>query len=423
MAAMSYMDQVQNPSYMQNKLPPQPGKLLTCAKTQNGSRYIQNHLREPAFFEKAMKELLPAIPDLMMDNFGHYTIERMVMLANHEQKMMMVRSAVRDFSAVACHKQGSFSIQATMQMLDNAEQMQVIKEGLAKDPLTIMLSSSGHYVVLGYARVISNPAKPYYQEFRDMDFIQTTLLRHTVEICNDHYGLRCVKMLLDNCRRTIRAEVYQAMVDVIDQIVENQYGNYIVQHLLEVAPKRIKEHIIENLIPMVVGLSRQKFSSNVVERALKTCQLMYLKRIKADPSEGKHVRESSLYRILDVLSNGAADLINDRFGNYCLQSALMMSLQHIELINMLIPRVRPLVLGLRENIRAKWTKLLNSAEKQAGIPPTRSGGKIINKSQTSQGGNPSPQRRKGSKLTRWHKRNLRNSGRPSGRQQNNRFER
>ena len=50
------------------------------------------------------------------------------------------------------------------------------------------------------------------------------------------------------------------------EIVQNPFGNYIIQHILdEWGPEVIKE-VINVIIVNIISLSMQKFSSNVVEK-------------------------------------------------------------------------------------------------------------------------------------------------------------
>jgi hypothetical protein len=50
------------------------------------------------------------------------------------------------------------------------------------------------------------------------------------------------------------------------EIVQNPFGNYIIQHILdEWGPENSKD-IINVIISNIISLSMQKFSSNVVEK-------------------------------------------------------------------------------------------------------------------------------------------------------------
>ena len=50
------------------------------------------------------------------------------------------------------------------------------------------------------------------------------------------------------------------------EIVQNPFGNYIIQHILDEWGPEIAKDIINVIIGNMIALSMQKFSSNVVEK-------------------------------------------------------------------------------------------------------------------------------------------------------------
>ena len=50
------------------------------------------------------------------------------------------------------------------------------------------------------------------------------------------------------------------------EIVQNPFGNYVIQHILDEWGPEIARTIIDVIITTMISLSMQKFSSNVVEK-------------------------------------------------------------------------------------------------------------------------------------------------------------
>ena len=50
------------------------------------------------------------------------------------------------------------------------------------------------------------------------------------------------------------------------EIVQNPFGNYVIQHILDEWGAEIAAPIVEVIIKNIISLSMQKFSSNVVEK-------------------------------------------------------------------------------------------------------------------------------------------------------------
>lgn len=54
------------------------------------------------------------------------------------------------------------------------------------------------------------------------------------------------------------------------EIVEDAFGNYAVQHIIDVYGADTVNTLINQIIQNIVSLSNQKFSSNVVEKCIQT---------------------------------------------------------------------------------------------------------------------------------------------------------
>ncbi len=52
------------------------------------------------------------------------------------------------------------------------------------------------------------------------------------------------------------------------QLVQDQYGNYVIQHILERGRPVDKTFVIEKIRGHVLQLSKHKFASNVVEKCV-----------------------------------------------------------------------------------------------------------------------------------------------------------
>lgn len=338
--------QQQNPNQNQNQLPAflngmaegadvmehVVGRVFMLAKSQSGSRFIQEKLAEPQWQKLFFDELKTHVPELMMDSFGHYAIEALFQVCGEEERLALLVAAASMLSTCACHRQGSFSVQAMMDSISSNAQIQVLCDALTSDIHRLCVNTSGHYVVLRFLQRFSYPWT---------QFVHDSIAMHTVHFATDHYGLRVLKAVIDAGPVAEMTEIFNQIVRTTPQLVENQYGNYIVQHVIDVAPKQISDQIRSKMQGKFVGYSKQKFSSNVVEKCLRSSE--------------KEWREL----ILKELLNCAGEVVSDKYGNYCMQTAL--SLCDRAMCQNFIQRVVPHLGGLRENVKQKWRKLMELA--------------------------------------------------------------
>merc|ERR1712154_345314 len=156
-------------------------------------------------------------------------------------------------------------------------------------------------------------------------------------------------------------------------LVYNQYGNYVIQQLLDVAPQSVTDTIKEFMSTNYSKYAQHKFASNVVEKCLKHTLNEYddddLDQNKK--TKTKKNRRNWIKVIIRELLRDAKVLINHKFGNYCLQTALstVINLRSKsfsnrnadKLLNEFVTTIRPLLHLLRLNVRKKWQQVLLSA--------------------------------------------------------------
>jgi len=334
------------------------GNVVTMAKSKNGSRFVQKKLEDPNFSAVIFNELKDQVAELMMDNFGHYAIEALFHASGDEQRLYLVGNLAPQIALVSCHKQGSFSIQSIMESLRTQTEIEMIVEALSKHVMQIILNCSGHHVII---RFLSKFGWPFTR------FVHRALVGHCYVFSTDHYGLRVMKAAVDAGPHSQLTNVFNCISKHTNNLVVNQYGNYIIQHLLDVCPSPITNTIKEKLCGQYVRYSKQKFSSNVVEKVIKHSSKEsdnWLARKKTEGEDNKDQESFKDWRriIVNELCAKADDLISDKYGNYCLQTALNSASSDPELIKVLTQAITPHLDTLRTNVKAKWKKLLENAQ-------------------------------------------------------------
>ncbi|KAJ0006863.1 hypothetical protein Pint_30795 [Pistacia integerrima] len=94
--------------------------------------------------------------------------------------------------------------------------------------------------------------------------------RGQVAILSTHpYGCRVIQRVLEHCSDEQQG---QCIVDEILEsayvLAQDQYGNYVTQHVLERGKSNERSQIISKVAGKIVQLSQHKYASNVVEKCL-----------------------------------------------------------------------------------------------------------------------------------------------------------
>jgi Pumilio-family RNA binding repeat len=111
---------------------------------------------------------------------------------------------------------------------------------------------------------------------------------------------------LDSQPGPARAHLVSRIVNKSLELMQDAYGNYVVQYVLDVCSDEDVHAVCESVVGKVNLLAIQKFSSNVMEKCLERCT--------------DRVKEQYLHELSDT--DRVRELMMDPFGNYVIQRAL-----------------------------------------------------------------------------------------------------
>ncbi len=77
-----------------------------------------------------------------------------------------------------------------------------------------------------------------------------------------------LQKIFENCYEEDYIGILEMIKERVLDIVSDQYGNYVIQHILEYQDDKHKLDILQKLSGRVFELSIHKYSSNVIEKLL-----------------------------------------------------------------------------------------------------------------------------------------------------------
>lgn len=161
--------------------------------------------------------------------------------------------------------------------------MQKAIECVDKDMLSTMLAhfkdksklmihdQNGNHVIQKCVEVTCKLAvknqEPRYLE--NIDFIVKTILDDLPGYSCHAYGCRVVQRMLEHCIGDHKVDTLNRIGEHIEMLIDDQFGNYVLQHTLQYGLPAQRELII-SLVKRrgILVASSQKFASNVVEKIL-----------------------------------------------------------------------------------------------------------------------------------------------------------
>jgi len=141
-------------------------------------------------------------------------------------------------------------------------------------------------------------------------FIYELILQNFMCLANNINGLCLTKKIIIHAKNeTTVARIQQKLVENCISLIQNSYGNYSIQTVLDSWDSYLVTPIIKQFFGKMSNLSMQKFSSNVVEKCLEKGGDMII---------NKFIEEIQY-------NNKVADLMKNNYGNYVVQKALKLA--------------------------------------------------------------------------------------------------
>eukprot|EP00456_Euglypha_rotunda_P081310 TRINITY_DN7929_c0_g1_i16.p1 TRINITY_DN7929_c0_g1~~TRINITY_DN7929_c0_g1_i16.p1 ORF type:complete len:663 (-),score=71.59 TRINITY_DN7929_c0_g1_i16:16-1899(-) len=372
--------------------------IMDLARSQVGSRFLQRKLSEhdPTYFNTVFAAVYPHLAELMVDLFGNYLCQKLIEFANEEQRYSMLIIVAPHVVAISCDRQGTRAFQKMVESAKSERERRLVIQSLA-----------------GTAPIKNKKNKTSASQSKLLQLIRDPNGSHVIHAILDHFPMELLGSIFDvafksarqlgvdqhglcvlkKCMTLADPETFVGfsvkLLEHVLDFVNNQYGNYLIQHVIERAngfggmsalqpggqvtkqgqkplplepevldskTKALYQQCTDQLHRGLKGhyprLSQQKFSSNVVEKCLRV----------GDAS----LRSAIISELMEEGTISA--LLQDSFGNYVMQNVLYVANE--EQKRLLIQRIQPDLHSLRKNIRKKWERLLSSS--LSSLSPTLS---------------------------------------------------
>ncbi|KAL5567556.1 hypothetical protein UlMin_024131 [Ulmus minor] len=237
------------------------GHVVEFSADQYGSRFIQQKLETATSEEKNMvfNEIMPQALSLMTDVFGNYVIQKFFEHGTPSQIRELADQLTGHVLTLSLQMYGCRVIQKAIEVVNLDQQTKMVTE-LDGHIMRCVRDQNGNHVIQKCIECVPEDA---------IQFIVSTFYDQVVTLSTHPYGCRVIQRVLEHCHDP---KTQQIMMDEIllsvCMLAQDQYGNYVVQHVLEHGKPDERTAIIKKLTGQIVQMSQQKFASNVIEKCL-----------------------------------------------------------------------------------------------------------------------------------------------------------
>ena len=275
------------------------GQVYDYCKDQHGCRFLQRKLEEqtPEHTQMIFQETLPHINELMTDPFGNYLCQKLFEFCNDEQRSALITAAASGLVDIALNQHGTRALQKMIEFVNTQEQVQTIIHALSTRVVELVQDLNGNHVIQKCLNRLGA---------ENSQFIYDAVGTHCVIVGTHRHGCCVLQRCVDHATGFQRAQLIARITQNAFNLVQDPFGNYVVQYILDLDEPQFTQPLCISFCNNIPALSKQKFSSNVIEKCLRT----------ADNDTKKLMIEEML--------RGAEleKMLRDSFANYVVQTAM-----------------------------------------------------------------------------------------------------
>lgn len=257
----SFLEELKSSKSRRYELSDIAGRIVEFSADQHGSRFIQQKLESCSVEEKTsvFQEVLPHASTLMTDVFGNYVIQKFFEHGSSEERKELANQLVGRVLPLSLQMYGCRVIQKALEVIELDQKTQLVFE-LDGHVLRCVRDQNGNHVIQKCIECVPTER---------IGFIISAFRGHVATLSMHPYGCRVIQRVLEHCTDELQSTC------IVDEILlsacilaQDQYGNYVTQHVLERGKPQERSQIINELSGQVVQMSQHKFASNVIEKCL-----------------------------------------------------------------------------------------------------------------------------------------------------------
>ncbi|KAF2772259.1 hypothetical protein EJ03DRAFT_200445 [Teratosphaeria nubilosa] len=326
------------------------GEIYSLCKDQHGCRFLQRKLdeRDAKATQAIFDEVKGHIVELMTDPFGNYLCQKLLECTDDDQRTVLIRNSMGSMTKIALNQHGTRALQKMIEYISTPEQTECIIQALRYDVVQLIQDLNGNHVI----QKCLNHLTP-----ENAQFIFDAAGQNCIDVGTHRHGCCVLQRCIDHASGAQKGNLVDQVINNAFTLVQDPFGNYVVQYIIDLAEPSFTEPLCRSFYGHVALLSKQKFSSNVIEKCI---------RCAGDDTKRELVREIYAPNELDKL-------LRDSFANYVVQTAIdhadeQSKAQLINNIRPILPHIRNTPYGRRIQL-----KITDYDTRKAGVSEPSSG--------------------------------------------------
>ena len=282
---------------------------ITLIKDKFGCIMMKNKiLSDPNYANKILfPQIKTNLKDLCCDNFGNYFLQSYLDIITFDNLNTFLNSLNDNFTEICLSPYGTRIIQ---KIIDKIAFTPILINKFTfilnnKDFKNICNSQYGNHVVQRFLSALHS------SEYTNI--IYNNIYKNFLEFANNKHGVFIVQKCISEGNEIQRKIIYQLIVDYFFPVIENEFGNYLIQFIL--LNKKIMEQTFHEILPIILKLEENiinlcfsKYSANVIEKCFEQSENI--------------IRNHILDFLFKYHSNRVIDIMFNKYGIYIIIKAI-----------------------------------------------------------------------------------------------------
>ncbi|KAI8102598.1 hypothetical protein M9435_006196 [Picochlorum sp. BPE23] len=249
---------------------------------------------------------------LCLDMYGNYTVQCLLMEASPKVAQQLGDVIVANVLQFSLNFYGCRVVQCAMKHL-SMDYRSKICDTLEPFALHCLQSQNANHVINALMTL------PRQDRPAHVGRMHASICEYAVVLATHKYGVTVLKTALESdISRNLSKAATRRLLDVVGELAYDEYGNYLVQNLIQANMWGVRRAVHEFLLQCpLLTLACDKFGSNVLET--------FLLNSKAEQSDAVIIAFLEQCRAAGKIDQIVVNIAINRYGNYVVQRMLMMS--------------------------------------------------------------------------------------------------
>ena len=203
--------------------------------------------------------------------YGNYFIQELFQKMNNDLIQLTIDLISSEFVNIAKSPCGTHCLQKLLNFINNSEMEIAIIKVVKYKEKEMAFDDNATYVLQKIISII-----PEKKRIR----LNNIIIENIKDLSINANSVFVLKKFISSCTiEENRNKVIEGIKKYFMTIAQNPYGNYVIQYFFEVWPIKSYEIIINEIIDKVIDLSKQKYSSNIIAKALEFFNFNYRQKL------------------------------------------------------------------------------------------------------------------------------------------------